>query len=129
MKSYNKNIDLAILGLLDTAKQNIRLNVPWFTHTPLFEKLKSHAKKGLSVEMIIEEYYEVIDEKHVIDATIAKKALQDKIRVKLLSRLPDYLNILNQDMKFYEEDNKIIGKLTIEVLEEIGVQQTIRPVD
>lgn len=55
MKSYNKNIDLAILGLLDTAKQNIRLNVPWFTHTPLFEKLKSHAKKGLSVEMIIED--------------------------------------------------------------------------
>lgn len=55
MKSYNKNIDLAILDLLDKAKYSVRLNVPWFTHTPLFERLRSLAKKGLNVEMIIED--------------------------------------------------------------------------
>lgn len=79
------------------------------------------------VEIIIEEYYEAVEKKEMLDKTMVKKALQEKIMVKLVSNMPEEISILNKDIKFYEEKDKISAKLTIEALEQIGKPKRIIP--
>ncbi|WP_129596773.1 sporulation protein YqfD [Anaerophilus nitritogenes] len=81
----------------------------------------------IPVEFITEEYYEVIQKKETIDESIAKDALVEKITIDLVKNIPKNASILNQDIVFSKKDNKIKGKLTIEVLEEIGEQQKLIP--
>ncbi|QZY56551.1 sporulation protein YqfD [Crassaminicella profunda] len=82
----------------------------------------------IPVEIIIEEYYEAIDKKETIDKKAAKKALREKIAVTLMNKMPKGIKILNQDIKFVEEKDQIKAKLTIEALEQIGVQQKIQTI-
>lgn len=83
----------------------------------------------IPVEIIIEEYYEVIKQKKFIDRGIAKQALQEKMMVKLISKIPEDVKVLNQDIEFNETENTIGAKLVIEALEEIGKQRKIIPIE
>ncbi|TCO80042.1 sporulation protein YqfD [Marinisporobacter balticus] len=89
------------------------------------KSLSSWRNIKMPVEILIEEYYEATSQKEVIDKSTAKQAMQEKLMVKLLNKIPENVKILNKDIVFYEEKNRIRAKLTIEVLEEIGKQQRI----
>ncbi|WZL74635.1 sporulation protein YqfD [Clostridiaceae bacterium 35-E11] len=81
----------------------------------------------IPVEIIIEEYYEAVEKKEKLDKSTVKKALQEKILVKLMSNMPEETIILNKDIKFYEEKDRIKSKIIIEALEQIGKQKKIIP--
>lgn len=79
----------------------------------------------IPVEIIIDEYHEVIDQREKIDPETVKKALMEKLTVELAKQMPEDITILNQDIKYQEENNIIRAKLTIEALEQIGIQKRI----
>ena len=84
----------------------------------------------IPVEIIIEEYHEVTDKNTTIEKSVIKKALQEKIMVKLINKIPVNATIVDQDFIFYEDEENIIrAKLTIETLEQIGIQRKITPID
>ncbi|QEK12358.1 sporulation protein YqfD [Crassaminicella thermophila] len=83
----------------------------------------------IPVEIIIEEYYEAIEKKEIIDKSTAKKALQERMMVNLVKKMPKNVKILNKDIKFYQEGNIIRAKLTIEALEQIGKKQRISTIN
>ncbi|QXM05698.1 sporulation protein YqfD [Crassaminicella indica] len=80
------------------------------------------------VEIIIEEYYEAMDQKDAIDKNTAKKALRENMMVNIMKKMPKNIKILNKHIKFIEEKNKIKAKLIIEALEQIGRQQRIQTI-
>lgn len=55
MKPYNENIASHIKSYLAQAKERVWVNVPWFTHKELFQTLCNKAKKGIEVELILQE--------------------------------------------------------------------------
>ena len=81
----------------------------------------------IPVEIIIEEYYETKDISVSIEKTVGEKALQEKILVKLMNKIPINASILDQRLTIHQEDNILQGKLIIEALEQIGVQKKIIP--
>jgi similar to stage IV sporulation protein len=92
------------------------------------KSLSNWRKIKIPVEMIIEEYYEAIDQKETLDKNTAKKALREKMTVNLVKKMPENIKILNQDIKFIEEKDNIKAKLTIEALEQIGIEQKIQTI-
>lgn len=82
-------------------------------------------KIKIPVEIFIEDYYEVVEKKQRIDEEIIKKSLQDLMLVKLMKEIPEEAKILNKSFKFKKENNKVIGNLTIECLESIGIKRKI----
>ncbi len=81
----------------------------------------------IPVEIIIEEYYEVIPKTETIHEKAARKALYEKLLVKLMNKVPKDGKVLNKDIQFYKKNNKMEAKLTLEVLEQIGKQRHIVP--
>lgn len=81
------------------------------------------------VEILIEEYYEAISQKTVIDKKTAKKALQERMMVKLMNKMPKEAKILNKDILFKKDGDTVKAKLIIEALEEIGKQQKVISID
>jgi hypothetical protein len=55
MKSYNEKIVQHILHYLDQAQHRIWVNVPWFTHKELFQKLLGKATQGKAIQLIIQD--------------------------------------------------------------------------
>jgi len=78
------------------------------------------------VEMIVENYYEAKEIKETLDTNVVKKALEEQLTVKLFSKIPKDAEILNQNIEFFKENNKIRAKLIIEVQEQIGKQRRIQ---
>ncbi|WP_207727113.1 sporulation protein YqfD [Anaerosolibacter carboniphilus] len=79
----------------------------------------------IPVEIILDEYFEANDQPEELDVELVKKALLEKMTVDLIKQIPEDVNILKQDIKYWEENNIIKAKLTIEVLEQIGIQKRI----
>jgi len=79
----------------------------------------------IPVEIVIEEYYEVIEKKQTISEDLAKKTLKDFLLVNLIKDIPRNAKILNQSLKFERTNKTIIGYLIIEALEPIGVKKII----
>ena len=77
------------------------------------------------VEMIIEEYHETIEKTINIEKTVVKNALEERIMVKIVNRIPVNAIILDQRFEYFEEENNMRVKLTIETLEQIGIQRKI----
>jgi similar to stage IV sporulation protein len=92
------------------------------------KSLSNWRKIKIPVEIIIEEYYEAIDQKEILDKNTAKKALREKMTVNLVKKMPENIKVLNQDIKFIEEKDNIKAKLTMEALEQIGTQQKIQTI-
>jgi len=78
------------------------------------------------IEMIVENYYEAKEIKETLNPNVVKKALEEQLTVKLFNKIPKDAEILNQDIQFFKEKNKIRAKLIIEVQEQIGEQRKIQ---
>jgi len=89
------------------------------------KRIPSWRNIKIPVEIIIEEYYEAKDTSVSIDKEVAKKALQEKILVKLINRIPVNASILDQRIAFYEKENILYCKINIEALEQIGIQRML----
>ncbi|MFZ5965916.1 MAG: sporulation protein YqfD [Bacillota bacterium] len=82
-------------------------------------------KFKIPVEVIVEEFHEVVDVEENIEKEQAKKLLVEKMMVSLSKNMPEDVTILNQDVKFYEENHILKAKIIMETLEQIGAQQKI----
>ncbi|KXG75874.1 sporulation protein YqfD [Thermotalea metallivorans] len=140
---YEKNDEMSIIKVnkIKTGNRFIKRTVKIgstqlmlsFGDIPFSNYIVESRKKSLfqwrniqiPVEIIIDEYYEVIVQRERIDPETVKKALMEKLTVELAKQMPPHITILNQDIKYQEENNIIRAKLTIEALEQIGIQKRI----
>ncbi|MEW9122890.1 MAG: hypothetical protein AB2421_09285, partial [Thermotaleaceae bacterium] len=67
----------------------------------------------------------VFEKEEVIDKEIVKRALQEKVLVTIVNNIPEEALILQQDIKYTEEENSIWIDMIVEALEEIGKEEKI----
>jgi len=120
--------------ILKIGNSQIALSFGEIPYTSVIMKKRNKTIPGwrnirIPVEIIIEEYFEVIEKSSSIERSVAKKALKDKIMVKLINKIPVNAKIIDQNLKFYDEEDKIRVELTIEALEQIGAQRRIIPIE
>jgi similar to stage IV sporulation protein len=87
------------------------------------KSLTKWRKIKIPVEIVIEEYYEIIEKKKKVSEDALKKSLKDFLVVNLIKEIPEEAKILKKTIDFRKESNTICGHLTIEVLESIGIEQ------
>ncbi len=78
------------------------------------------------VEIVFEEYYEIEEKELNLPLDDIKDSLGEKLMIELISEIPRDAEILNKSITYEENNNHIIGKLTVEVIEAIGVKRKIQ---
>lgn len=87
------------------------------------KSLTKWRKIKIPVEIVIEEYYEIVEQKKKVSQDVLKKSLKDFLMVNLIKEIPEEAKILRQSINYKKERGAIWGHLTVEVLESIGVEQ------
>lgn len=82
--------------------------------------------KGLPVEIITEEYYEVNQFESRIDENQAKSDIHKEAIDKLLEEIPLDAEILNTQIDFTIQNDVLYGKVIIEALENIAEQKILQ---
>lgn len=81
--------------------------------------------KEIPIELIIEEYHEINEKKIVLTEEAVKKSLEEKLVVDILKEIPEDAEILNKSITFEKINNSIVGNITIESLESIGIKEKV----
>ncbi|KAB3533255.1 sporulation protein YqfD [Alkaliphilus serpentinus] len=79
----------------------------------------------LPVEIIKEEYFEAMDIEEKLDIEVVKEEIHQEAIDYLMGEIPEEAEILNTFIDFKEVGDQIQGKFTIEVLEDIALQEKI----
>lgn len=87
------------------------------------KSLTKWRKIKIPVEIVIEEYYEIIEKKKKVSKDALEKSLKDFLIVNLIKEIPEDAKILSQTINYKKDRNAIWGHLTVEVLESIGIEQ------
>ncbi|WIF94798.1 sporulation protein YqfD [Caminicella sporogenes] len=106
-------------------------NVP-FKKYVVEKKNKSFSKWrkiNIPIEILIENYYQIVEKKQRIDEKILRKSLENFMIVNIMKEIPKEAKILNKTFKFKRENNIFIARLTVECLESIGVKKRINIVE
>jgi similar to stage IV sporulation protein len=80
-------------------------------------------KINVPVEIVIEEYFEVIEKKKKVPENVLKKALKDFLLVNLIKEIPEEAKIVNKTTNYKIDGNMMWANLTIEALESIGIEK------
>ena len=96
-----------------------------YVHETRHKRLPQWRNIVIPVEIIVDEYFESNDQSEQLDVSLVKKALSEKMSIELMKQIPEDGTILNQDIKYWEENNIIKAKLIVETLEQIGVPKRI----
>lgn len=81
------------------------------------------------VEIVSEDYFEINEKKIDLQLDEIKNSLEDKLLVELMNEIPTNVEIVKKYMTYEENDDFILGKLTIEVIEPIGVEKKVEVSD
>ena len=79
----------------------------------------------IPVEILIEDYYEVTEDKKKIPISILKESLKEKLLIELVNQIPEDVEIINKEISFSINDNFVVGELIIETIEQIGTKNII----
>lgn len=77
----------------------------------------------IPVEIVIEQYFEVIEEKKKVPEEVIKKSLKDFLLVNVIKDIPVEGKIIKKSIDYKKEGNIIKGHLIVEVLESIGMEK------
>lgn len=87
------------------------------------KSLTKWRKIKIPVEIVIEEYFEVVEKKKKIPENVLKKSIKDFLMVNLIKEIPEDSQIIKQTIDYKINGAKILGHLTVEVIESIGIKQ------
>ncbi len=79
----------------------------------------------IPVEIIIEEYYEIHENKEKIPIDVLKESLKDKLAIKLIKHIPKDTEILEKEYNISQDKSSVTIELVIEALEQIGIERKI----
>lgn len=79
----------------------------------------------LPVEIMKEEYFEAIDMEIILDIDEVKASMHQEAIDYLMQEIPEEAEILNTFIDFNEVGDQLQGKFTIEVLENIALQEKL----
>ncbi len=77
------------------------------------------------VEIVTRDIYEVVEKEERINLNRAKEILHVNLMENLLQEIPKGLEILNTNTEFTVKNNTLRASITIEVIEDIGIQKKI----
>lgn len=78
------------------------------------------------VKLITNRYNELVKVPKTYTVDQAKKRCEERLNAKLKLMLPENAIILDKKIDYYEEKRSVKAKISVEVLEEIGVQRRIQ---
>ncbi len=75
------------------------------------------------VEIVIEQYFEIVEQKKKVPEDVIKKALKDFLLVNLIKDIPEHGKIIKRSIDYKKQGSVIKGHLIVEVLESIGMEK------
>ena len=77
------------------------------------------------IKLVITEYEELVSMTKIISADEAKTICEERLNTKIKLQIPEDAVILNQRIEYFPNEKSLIGKIYVEVLEDIGVKVRI----
>ncbi len=75
------------------------------------------------VEIVIEQYFEIIEQKKKVPEDVLKKSLKDFLIVNVVKDIPEDGQIIKRSIDYEKDGDMIRGNLIVEVLESIGMEK------
>ncbi|HHY76906.1 MAG TPA: sporulation protein YqfD [Clostridiales bacterium] len=78
------------------------------------------------IKLIITQYEELVSTTKIISEEEAKTICEERLNAKIKLQIPEDAVILNQRIEYFPNEKSLIGKIYVEVLEDIGVKVRIK---
>ncbi|WP_432409281.1 sporulation protein YqfD [Wukongibacter sp. M2B1] len=75
------------------------------------------------VEIVIEHYFEIVEQKKKVPEDVIKKSLKDFLLVNVVKDIPEDGKIIKRSIDYKKQSGVIKGHLIVEVLESIGMEK------
>ncbi|MFZ5352880.1 MAG: sporulation protein YqfD [Bacillota bacterium] len=114
---------LDIMGKSFSAKENVK-----YQDYNSYEEVKNILCFGdfvFPVKLIKTRYEELMPVEKIVTVDEAKARCAERLNQKIRIQIPENAVILNKNIDYYVEDSCVKAKITVEVLEDIGVKQKI----
>lgn len=97
-----------------------------YTETKEERNIVSFGDYVFPVKLIISRYDELVQVPKTITVEQAKKRCEERLNAKIKLQLPEDVVILDKKIDYYVEKKAVKAKISVEVLEEIGVKKRIQ---
>ncbi|SHI88434.1 sporulation protein YqfD [Lutispora thermophila] len=77
------------------------------------------------IKLIITRYEELVSVTKIIDEEEAKAICEKRLNARIKLQIPENAIVLNNRIEYFTNDNSLIGKIYVEVMEDIGVKVKI----
>lgn len=114
-----------IIKIGETSFTMSRGNVPFDKYVVEVENksLTKWRNIRVPVEIVIEQYFEVVEQKKKVPEDVIKKSLKDFLLVNVIKDIPEDGKIIKKSIDYKKEGSTIKGQLIVEVLESIGMEK------
>lgn len=129
VKSRNGNKTIKIYIKFGSKVFNIKnTSIPYKSYDKIIKstKLIDTDKFQLPVEIVIEEYYETVNEVITLALEDAKSEAANSAEKSIIDSLPSDAKIVNKKINITVRDDVVIASALIETIEDIGVQEEIK---
>ncbi|WP_432664590.1 sporulation protein YqfD [Wukongibacter baidiensis] len=75
------------------------------------------------VEIVIEQYFEIVEQKKKVPEDVIRKSLKDFLLVNVIKDIPEDGKIIKRSIDYKKQGSVIKGHLIVEVLESIGMEK------